>query len=442
MEAAWAVAREAPGALPDVEPAFRIQMLNDVGVRCTVAVRCKRFEDQFVVRHELFKRLDAAFTAAGHRDGDVGQGRSQKAEGIGNARSEVGSVKGGAMRRGRLAGVIVAVLAVTALAAQEREDRTLLSQQQMTAIINEASGERAMHHVLELVPYPRVRPPEEYNGHFRESEVMAKFAKEYGFSNVAIEAYQQGGQTWQPTQGELWMTTPKTVKLFDIHDIAISLASLNANGDITGELVDVNLGRAAGLRGQGRHGQVRRLRRRRAGAASTRQAVQRGAIGVLGVSAIGYQRADDYPNQIVSTTVNAQPNTVAWAVTPEAQRKPVRAARARPEDHDPVASRRACRCRARQEIVHAEIPGDGSTTQEVAISGHLYEGVIKQGANDDNSGCALTLEIGRAYLKLINEGKLPRPKRTINFHVGAGDQRHQRVAQRAPGRRRRRSSAI
>jgi hypothetical protein len=36
---------------------------------------------------------------------------------------------------------------------QEREDRTLLSQQQMTAIINEVSGERAMHHVLELVPY-------------------------------------------------------------------------------------------------------------------------------------------------------------------------------------------------------------------------------------------------------------------------------------------------
>ncbi len=67
------------------------------------------------------------------------------------------------------------------------------------------------------------------------------------------------------------------------------------------------------------------------------------------------------------------------------------------------------------EYVHAEIPGDGSTTQEVAISGHLYEGLIKQGANDDNSGCALTLEIGRAYLKLIAEGKLPHPKRTINF---------------------------
>src|ERR1700750_1322114 len=78
------------------------------------------------------------------------------------------------------------------LIGQERKYRTLLSQQQMTAIINEVSGERAMHHVLELVPYQFVRPPSEYQGHFRESEVMAKFAKEYGFSNVAIEDYPTG----------------------------------------------------------------------------------------------------------------------------------------------------------------------------------------------------------------------------------------------------------
>lgn len=54
-------------------------------------------------------------------------------------------------------------LAVPDLAtAQEREARTLLTQDQMTAIINEVSGERAMHHVLELFPYQRVRLPGEY----------------------------------------------------------------------------------------------------------------------------------------------------------------------------------------------------------------------------------------------------------------------------------------
>ena len=87
---------------------------------------------------------------------------------------------------------------VAVVPAQEREDRTLLSQEQMTAIINEVSGERAMHHLLELVPYQRVRKPSEYNVHFQESDVMAQFAKDYGFDNVGIESF-AAGQAWQPT---------------------------------------------------------------------------------------------------------------------------------------------------------------------------------------------------------------------------------------------------
>ena len=73
----------------------------------------------------------------------------------------------------------MALMLAAGLTAQEKEDRTLLSTAQMMSIINEASGERAMHHVEELVPYQRVRPASEYQGHFRESEVMAGFAKEY-----------------------------------------------------------------------------------------------------------------------------------------------------------------------------------------------------------------------------------------------------------------------
>jgi aminopeptidase YwaD len=302
--------------------------------------------------------------------------------------------------------------------AQEREDRTLLSQSQMTAIINEASGERAMHHVLELVGYQRVRPPVEYEGNFRESEVMARFAREYGYSGVTIEKFGQtnaAGQpatAWQPTQGELWMTTPRLTKLFDIHDIALSLASLNANGDISGELIDGGQGRAQDLDGKDLTGKFVLS----SGSPGTvyGQAIPRGAIGVIGVSAIGLQRASDYPTQIVSSNVNAtQPGTVAWSVPPVAQRELAAAlVRGKVTIRSVVKS---VQVPSHSEYVVATIPGDGSTTQEVAISAHLYEGVIKQGANDDNSGCALTLEIGRTYLKLVNEGKLPRPKRTINF---------------------------
>jgi hypothetical protein len=300
------------------------------------------------------------------------------------------------------------------LVGQEKEDRTLLSHEQMTAIINEVSGERAMHYVLELVPYQFVRPPSEYRAHFRESEVMAKFAKEYGFSNVAIEDYPTG-QTYQPVVGELWTTTPKSVKIYDIHDIPESLASTNSNGDISGELVNGGQGTALDLEGKDVKGKFVLSLAPSGLAATYNRAVAAGAIGVIGISAIGAgDRATDYPGEIVWTTVNAQPNTAAWAVSPRAAHE----LETMLNRGQKVAIRSITKSEQvpnKQELVHAEIPGDGSTTQEVAIGGHLFESYIKQGANDDSSGCALTLEVGRAYLKLVAEGKLPRPKRTINF---------------------------
>ena len=91
--------------------------------------------------------------------------------------------------RGVACVLAVALVILPAARTQEREDRTLLSWEQLRAIINEASGERAMHHVLELVPYPRIRDRAEYAGKFSRIAVMGKFAKEYGFSNVEIESF-------------------------------------------------------------------------------------------------------------------------------------------------------------------------------------------------------------------------------------------------------------
>src|SRR3954452_21652866 len=312
--------------------------------------------------------------------------------------------------------VLVTTLAVAGVTgfAQEKEDRTLLSQEQMNAIINEASGERAMHHVLQLVPYQFVRPPAEYQGHFRESEVMAKLAKEYGFTNVAIEDYPTG-QTWQPVVGELWITSPRMEKVYDLNDIPESVASTNANADITGELISVGTGTPQEFEGKDVKGKFVLSLAPGGLAGVYSRAVAAGAIGALGISAIGAgDRSVDYPDEIVSTTVTAQPNTAAWALSP----KKARALETLLAQGRKVTIRSINKSEQvpnKQEIVRAEIAGGGSTTQEVAIGCHLFEGYIKQGANDDNSGCALTLEVGRAYLKLINEGKLPRPKRTINF---------------------------
>ena len=52
--------------------------------------------------------------------------------------------------------------------------------------------------MLELVPYQRVRPASEYKGAFRESEVMARLAKEYGYTNVRIESFPAAVRSGSP----------------------------------------------------------------------------------------------------------------------------------------------------------------------------------------------------------------------------------------------------
>src|SRR5258706_16235868 len=56
---------------------------------------------------------------------------------------------------------------------------------------------------------------------------------------------------------------------------------------------------------------------------------------------------------------------------------------------------------------------DRTASQDVVLPGHLQE--EQHSANDDASGVASVLEIGRAFVKLIRAGQLPRPRRTIRF---------------------------
>ncbi|HJO39776.1 MAG: M28 family peptidase [Vicinamibacterales bacterium] len=316
---------------------------------------------------------------------------------------------------GLLVGGVLAGLVGPQVRAQEVEDRALLPWDQMRAIINEASGERAMHHVLELTPYPRVRPRAEYLEHFRESEVMARLAREYGLSNVEIESFPSASDLWQPTRGELWQVEPFDRKLYDIFDVAVSLAANSEAGELEATVVDVGSGaRAEDYDGLDVAGKIVLG----AAAAGTLQRLaiwERGAVGVLSYNSL---RQSSYPDQIPSQRLAVgqagQATGFGWSIAPRVARD-LAATIARGEE---VTLRSVVETESfpgELEVVHAEIPGDGSTDQEIVVSAHLYEGYIKQGANDDTSGCALTLEIARAYLRLIESGALPRPRRTIHF---------------------------
>ena len=341
----------------------------------------------------------------------------------------------------RLMSAVAAGLALwgAPVPTQEREDRTLLPWDQMRAIINEASGDRALHAVQEMVPYARVRPRAEYESHFRESEVMARLAREAGFSGVEIESFPQGGGAlWNPIQAELWMVSPETRKLYDVHDVAVSICPGSESGDVTADLVDVGVGgRAedyAGLDVKGRivlgsagANQLQRL-----------AVFERGAVGVISYSPLHpYLDQDQIGSQSISSSApqGRQPG-FGWSVSPRVGYElAARLGRGAKLTFRSIV--RAETFPGEMETVHAVIPGDGTSTQAVAMSGHLYEGYLKQGANDDASGCAVTLEMGRALIRLVADGKLPRPKRDIHFlwvpeisGTTAWLNRHQNVAKR------------
>jgi small-conductance mechanosensitive channel len=73
---AQAVMREVPGGVPGADVAVRFQAFSDLGVRCAIVVRASKFEDQFLIRHEIGKRLHEALKRAG-----IGMATLGKAEG-------------------------------------------------------------------------------------------------------------------------------------------------------------------------------------------------------------------------------------------------------------------------------------------------------------------------------------------------------------------------
>ncbi len=291
-----------------------------------------------------------------------------------------------------LAWALVAVGSLPA-SGQEREDRTLLNWTQMRAIINEASGERAMHHVLELVPYPRVRSRAEHERHFRESEVMAQFAREYGYANVEIEPFPSPQGNWYASEAQLWVVEPESRKLYDIYDVAISLCAGSESGDVTAEVVDVGIGaRPEDYAGKDVKGKIV-LGSAGAGVLQRLAVFERGAAGVASYNSL---RPDSQPDIILSQGISSNPPEgkragFGWAIAPRVAREIV----ARVGRGEKVVLRSVVKAEnfpGRLEVVHATIPGDSSSGQEIVVSAHLFEGYIKQGANDDNSGCAVTLE--------------------------------------------------
>ena len=301
---------------------------------------------------------------------------------------------------------------------------TFLQQNIMDEIIGESSGENAWYAVMETGGYDKDRPASEYgpSSMFHETRFYLDKVKEYGMSGVELARYNSpspsGSQatTWDAVKGELWETQPLRQKLASYRDMAAMLATGSATADVTAELVWVGQGRKEDLEGKDLKGKIAVTD------GSTGLITSSGAVGVISMSS---SRAYFDPLQLPWMSVGGGRGGAGTQATVKfGFQMP-------PREGDYLKKR----LQAGQKItVHAQvvsesqpidvqnltwtIPGTDPAAGELIFSAHLYEGYVKQGGNDDISGCASLMETARVLNTLIKENRIPRPKRTIRFLIG------------------------
>jgi hypothetical protein len=288
----------------------------------------------------------------------------------------------------------------------------------MDEIIGEASGETAWNSITAMGGYNRDRLPPEYGqGTFLETRFVHDKLLEYGLDGVEVVRY-PGGEVWDGVEGELWEVAPLRQKLASYQDLRAMLANGSTNADVTADLVWVGAGTPGELDAAGVSGKIV-VTDGSLGTVHQAACVQRGALGVVSV-ANGRPFFD--PTQIPWSGIrgrgsDAEQTRFGFFIPPReadilrqrllnGEKITVHArveATTRPFDlQDPVAL----------------IAGTDPEAPEIILSAHLFEGYVKQGANDNLSGSAAILEVARTLQALIEEGRIPRPRRSIRFLWG------------------------
>lgn len=329
------------------------------------------------------------------------------------------------MRQKLLIQILVLSWMACPVNAQEQPNPiSLLPESQIDQLINEVSGATAMNHVIELGGYNHDRDEDEYSGTYHESEYIIERARQYGLSDAHIETFPLQEWTWDAEEAELWLVKPTRRLIVRYRDVPAALATRSWYADLTSQLVYAGPGTdSTHYEGLDVAGKVVLV----SGPVARAHLLAVRTFGAAGVLSYynGTGRPIDRPDQIAWQSIGAR------AMLPDGGEYPheegfgfslshrmamdlIKLLEA--GDQVEVSARVVTRTfPADMEVPTAAIPGDGSSDQEIVIAAHLFEGIAKQGANDNMSGSAAILEAARALNTLISKGRIARPRRTIRL---------------------------
>jgi aminopeptidase YwaD len=321
----------------------------------------------------------------------------------------------------------------------------LLPEKDVAALAQELSGETAKRNLEGIARNHRQRGS---RGFRAAAELVAERARAYGLSDVAILEFPADGKIFYGTQRSRPAWDAEFAKLSQIlgptHvrcspqsnkglivDCAqwrkrllasyeaepVVLAEDSESADVTADLVDVGSGtRESDYAGKDVKGKIVLV------------SAQPGAVQDLAVGKFGAAGIVSYAQNQKTAWWGEDENLIRWGhletFSPNktfgfmVSLKTARALRdrlARGETIRLHAVVKAGQHPGAYSVVTATIPGGDPKLkdEEIAFSCHLDH--QRPGANDNASGCATILEVARTLQKLINEGKLARPARTIRF---------------------------
>jgi len=283
-------------------------------------------------------------------------------------------------------------------------------------LVNEISGDISNEHVRWFTHWHR--PTAGSEGFEEVAKYIERKAREYGLEDVRRINVKSDALAWKVNSAELRVVEPFERRLAYSPEVQLSVADNSRPADIKSvELVDVGDGVSGkDFEGKALEGKVL-LTSGPVAVAMSEGVWKRGALGVVAISTA---RATDYPDQLAWMRVPAESpdrskqGTFAFVLSPrEGQRLRRELSASKVPIKVSVKIDATFSEPPFQSFVEAVIRGTSIHDQDVVLTGHIQE--ERFSANDDGSGLANVLEIGRALKKAIDEGRLPRPSRDIRF---------------------------
>src|SRR5713101_5811971 len=319
-------------------------------------------------------------------------------------------------------GLICFLIALTTLSAFGQQP--FLGVRQWTALRDESSGAAAYENLRYLTGLHRVPATAEFD---QAAQFVLQRAREYGLADAHSEQFPIDGTrryglmrsylAWTVEEARLWEIRPQHILLGDWKTDPIHLADYSHSADVETELIDIGNGASeADYSGKDVRGKIV-LADGVLARVQQLAIAQHGAVGIV----------SDMPNQTTAwsgldrTVVRwghldaRQPAGFAFMIS----RETAASLRARLVVREPIVLSAKVKAEVgpgHWTVVSGVIPGTDRASGEIVYSCHLDH--ERPGANDNGSGCVTILECARIIVRLVANGELPRPKRTLRFVWG------------------------